>query len=203
MAGWCHVELPNFPDEDDGGEISVIDLFKNRFDDRLSESFQNYVIDDYVNNFCDYAKAVIDAKQHHEDLAFIQERSLFCNMRVFVKKMLDDKQCGDVQARLLLKKGDRFFQTINRQFNLVPIFIYLYDDVEHIFDRLKRRNRPGEEMVSMEYLQDLNQRYEKIFHGDHFPFSVVKIYLGDYLLENSTYREIDVKAIAAHIKSIL
>ena len=197
------MELPNFSEDDNGGELEHINLFENRFDDRLSEAFQNYVIDDYVSSFCSYAQSVIESKQSHEDFAFIQERSLFCNMRVFVKKMLDDEQCGEVQAKLLLKKGDLFFNMINKLFNIVPIFIYIHDDPEHIMDRVRRRNRPGEEMITMEYIKDLNERYEKIFNGDHFPHSVVKIYLGDYLVENSDYREINVKAIAEHIKSIL
>ena len=92
---------------------------------------------------------------------------------------------------------------INKLFNIVPIFIYIYDDAAHILERVRRRNRAGEEMITMEYIEDLNERYEKIFNGDHFPYSVVKIYLGDYLIENSEYREINVKAIAEHIKSIL
>ena len=98
------MELPNFSEDDNGGELEHINLFENRFDDRLSEAFQNYVIDDYVSSFCSYAQSVIESKQSHEDFAFIQERSLFCNMRIFVRKMLDDGQCGEIQARLLLKK---------------------------------------------------------------------------------------------------
>ena len=189
--------MPNF----NGGHFAQINLFERRFEEKFGEIFQNFIIDDHVVNFSEFASELINSHQD-EDVTFALERSLFCNMRIFVRSMLDDKKIDDLGAGLLLQKGDRFFSMINNIFNICPIFVHLHDEPEHIYERLQRRNREGEEIVGFEYICELEKRYETMFQ-DNFPFPIVKLNLADYVIKDSHPRQIDIDAIATVIKSFL
>ena len=139
--------------------------------------------------FSEFATELFDS-HHQEDLIFAVARSLFCNMRIFVKSMLDEKRIDDLNAGILLQKGDRFFHMLNKVFKLSPIFIHLTDEPQHIYERVQRRNRLGEEIVSFDYIAELNNRYEKLF-DENFPFPVVKLNSADYVIKDSPTREID------------
>ena len=155
-----------------------------------------------MTSFCENTQRLLSSDPK-TDFTFAIERSLYSNMRIFVRAMKDENKISELDSLLLLQKGDRFFDLTRRMFSIVPVFIHLNDDPYFIYQRLRERERPSEESLNLNYILDLQRRYEELFRDPNFPFPVVEVQLGDYVIEGSENREIDVNKIVNVIKDVL
>ena len=162
------------PLRDASGRVFNQNLFDLRFNTDTAYLFQQYVCDTHFTEFLrEMNKADTNSLK-----AVIVERSLYTNVRIFGEALKDEGKITHLEYLTLIKKGTDFFVQMCRTFNLHPIFIHLFDNVPATLERLKKRNREGEEVCGEELLTDLRQRYFDLFLPPipkSFPFGVVHI----------------------------
>ena len=184
VDAWANCRL-----EDARGNVTFHNLFAQRFIPKRAVTFQNYVSDDAMSLF--FAKmGAIDKKKVK---IIIMERSLYTNPRIFAQQLLDQGKIDQLEFLLLMKKGDDFFNIMVDNFDLQPVFIHLYDNVSASLDRLRKRNRRGEEICGENLLRDLDFRYKSMFANEKFPFRTLNINLEEYRSVVKSEREQPVK----------
>ena len=87
---------------------------------------------------------------------FISERSVYTDRHVFAKMLFDDKKIESVNYEIYLKWFDEFVKDL-------PIkgIIYLKTTPTMCFERIKKRNRKGEENISIEYINKCHVYHEE------------------------------------------
>jgi len=78
----------------------------------------------------------------------ITERCTYTDRKVFAKMLHDDELINDIDMKIYLMWFDEFMKDI-------PIngFIYVRTKPSKCFERVKKRNRKGEEEIPLEYLE--------------------------------------------------
>ena len=113
------------------------------------------------------------------NLPVVSERSLLSNVATFISKLEDDREIGSLDFCLLREKSTHLFDLLCEQFALKPFFIYLKDTPERALKRIKNRGREGEEEISLEFLSDLQRRYDEFYSSfDKYPTAIID--LGEY-----------------------
>jgi deoxyadenosine/deoxycytidine kinase len=84
------------------------------------------------------------------------ERSPLSCQRVFGELLFEDKQMTQLEWNLT--------EEFNNDFGWTPdIVIYLKCSPKVCYERIHKRNRYSEETISLEYLERLNAKYEKLY----------------------------------------
>ena len=130
---------------------------------------QHYIIDESYARAKTLLQTAVDTRK---PLLVIAERSLLSNVPVFIEKLSDDARIKPVDFALLKEKSIQLHNFLLTDFRLKPLYVFLHDNAENLMTRLKRRNRKGEEGVTEQYLDDLNQRYFKFYDSLAFPCRV-------------------------------
>lgn len=114
---------------------------------KWSFSFESYVL-----------LTMMQQHQHPTNRAVrLMERSLFSAKYIFVEKMHRDGNIPDASAAVL----DEMFKFLNEQKPpQVDLIVYLRATPEVVHERMVKRNRDGENSVSLNYLQDLHEMHE-------------------------------------------
>lgn len=93
----------------------------------------------------------------HSDDVIIQDRTIFEGVYIFVA---NNKAMGNL--------ADRDYETYMELFRLMmslvkapDLLIYLKSSVPHLVSRIQKRGREYEKSIEIEYLEGLNERYEK------------------------------------------
>jgi deoxyadenosine/deoxycytidine kinase len=98
-------------------------------------------------------------KQAIKKANLIMERSVFSGHYCFAKNDFENGYLDEIEWEVYLKWVDFFlFQNCKPPSG----FIYLRADPEVCFERMKVRNRKGEETVSLEYLKQIHKQHEKL-----------------------------------------
>lgn len=85
------------------------------------------------------------------------ERSIYTDRNVFANACREDGLLGDIEW----SDYNSWFDWITDAFKVQPHgFIYLRCSPEMSYERVKKRNRSGEETLSLEYLRTLHQKHE-------------------------------------------
>lgn len=98
-------------------------------------------------------KNIINDKNEKYDIIFI-ERSIFTDKNVFAKMLYDDKKINQIEYSIYNLWFDEFLKDIPN-----INFIYLKTDYNIAFNRVLKRNRPGEN-ISLDYLNKCNLYHE-------------------------------------------
>lgn len=86
----------------------------------------------------------------------IFERSPLSCQRVFGQILYEDNFMNELEWKLTNEYND--------DYGWYPdVVIYLRCDPSTSFERVKQRNRPGEEGITYEYLERLHDKYEKLY----------------------------------------
>ena len=93
----------------------------------------------------------------HSDNVIIQDRTIFEGVYIFVA---NNKAMGNL--------SDRDYETYMDLFRLMmslvkapDLLIYLRSSVPHLVSQIQKRGRDYEKSIEIEYLEGLNERYEK------------------------------------------
>lgn len=86
---------------------------------------------------------------------FIMERSLQTDTEIFEKMLYDDKKLNTYEHQIYLKWVSCFSNTLNANKT-----IYIRVDPEISYQRIKERNRNGEDTISLEYLKKCHDYHE-------------------------------------------
>lgn len=103
-----------------------------------------------------------EAIRNHPDAIIIVERSVFTDKHVFASMLYRDGKMNEIEFQVYLKWFDHFIQ------ELPPIsLVYVHTDPDVCVNRVKKRNRKGEEGISLEYLTSCHTYHEKMIHEMH------------------------------------
>ena len=99
------------------------------------------------------------------DEVIIQDRTIFEGVYVFVANNYD-------QGNLSKREFDTYMDLYNAVIESVKypdLMIYLRSSIPHLVAQIQKRGRDYEQSISLDYLQGLNERYEKFiseYKGD-------------------------------------
>jgi deoxyadenosine/deoxycytidine kinase len=93
----------------------------------------------------------------NQDQALI-ERSIFTDRNIFAKTCREDGLIGDIEWHDYVS----WFDWLTQEFKVEPQgFIYLRCEPEVSLERIKKRNRSGEETISLDYLKKLHEKHDE------------------------------------------
>jgi len=101
-------------------------------------AFQLQVLTSYIGARADY-----------------MERSSMSALRIFAEMLLEDKFITPIDFTILEKICTRITES--------KTHIYLRLDAEKCSERIKKRNRKGEETIDLQYLRKLEEKHDKVF----------------------------------------
>ena len=107
----------------------------------------------YISRISQLKKKI--SKYNHKSYLIITERCVETDKNVFAKMLFDEKKIDPINHQIYLKWFDEFVQDIK-----INGHIYLKTEPEISYNRIKKRNRKGEN-ISIEYLQKCNN-----YHND-------------------------------------
>jgi deoxyadenosine/deoxycytidine kinase len=115
-----------------------------------------YALSFQIMAYMTFHQRLVDAiKDADEDTVIICERSMESSRNIFAKMLHEQGVIDDVNYQIL----EMFYEKME----LIPVdvIVYLDTDVRTSSERIKQRNRKGEENISPEYLEKCNDYYEK------------------------------------------
>lgn len=87
----------------------------------------------------------------------IMERSMFTDRNVFAKTCYENAKMTDIEWA----DYTSWFDWLTKSFNVNPSgYIYLRAEPDVSYDRVKIRNRGGEESIPLEYLKSLHDKHD-------------------------------------------
>ena len=120
--------------------------------ERWSYNLETYFLTQRFQDVLEIAKS---------DEVIIQDRTIFEGVYIFVA---NNKAMGNL--------SDRDFDTYMQLFNLMmsmvkkpDLLIYLKSSVPHLVSQIQKRGREYEKSISIEYLNNLNERYDEWIAG--------------------------------------
>ena len=137
--------------------------------ERWSYNLETYFLAQRFQDLLEIAKS---------DDVIIQDRTILEGVHIFVA---NNKAMGNL--------SDRDFDTYMHLFNLMmsmvkepDLLIYLKSSVPHLVSQIQKRGREYEKSISIEYLNNLNERYNEWI--DKYPGKVLVIEADDMDFEN-------------------
>ncbi len=137
--------------------------------ERWSYNLETYFLAQRFQDLLEIAKS---------DDVIIQDRTIMEGVHIFVA---NNKAMGNL--------SDRDFDTYMQLFNLMmsmvrepDLLIYLKSSVPHLVSQIQKRGRDYEKSISIEYLNNLNERYDEWI--GNYPGKVLIIEADDLDFEN-------------------
>tara|TARA_B100000941_G_scaffold71042_1_gene48214 strand:+ start:58 stop:708 length:651 start_codon:yes stop_codon:yes gene_type:complete len=131
--------------KDDNGK-TILDLFYGD-NTRWAYTFQNLA---YITR----VKQILAIKDKYEYI--VMERSIFTDRNVFAKIMEQDGHINKIEKGLY----DQWFEFLKKDVK-VDGYIYIKADPKTSLERIRKRNRQGEENITLEYLEKLHKAHNE------------------------------------------
>ena len=97
----------------------------------------------------------------HSDRDIIQDRTIYEGVYVFME---NNRDMGNLSER----DYETYMELFEQMMSVVKfpdLMIYLHASVPHLVSNIQKRGRDYEQSIQLEYLQNLNKRYDEfIFH---------------------------------------
>lgn len=100
-------------------------------------------------------KDLVNLSRSNETI--IQDRTIFEGVHVFVANNYDQ---GNLSKRDFESYMD-LFNVVMESIKYPDLLIYLKSSIPHLVSQIQKRGRDYEQSISLDYLQGLNDRYEK------------------------------------------
>lgn len=101
-----------------------------------------------------------DENQQEDDILLLTERSPEADKHVFASMLLPDGSLEQQVYHYVFSVFQTLFPRMQPDHT-----VFLQSDVKTCATRIHQRNRPGEENIDQEYLQTLDDNYQKMFTG--------------------------------------
>ncbi len=134
--------------DNDGNDIFT--LYYNNTE-KYSYLFQNFVLNSFIENFIEY-----NSKYKNSILIF--ERSLHCIKNVFLEALYLEKKITKLEYNIFNKTFELLTKLLD---NYNIRIIYLQTNPSICMERIKKRNRSGENNITLDYLEKLHLCHEK------------------------------------------
>lgn len=152
---------------------SIIEKF---YEDQEKYSF-SFQMMAFISRFSLLRKAI----QENPNAIIITERCLYTDKFVFAKMLFDMKKIEDINYQIYCKWFEEFSQEIP-----LSKIIYIKTNPITCFSRIQQRNRKGESVIPLEYLEQCGEYHEKMI--ETLQSSVDIIYL-DGNVNKTTYED--------------
>jgi len=116
---------------------------------------EKYALPFQIMAYITFHQRLVDAmKDADENTVIICERSMESSCAIFAKMLRESGIIDEVNFQILLM----FYEKME----LIPVdaIIYLDTDVKTNIERIKKRARPGEENITLEYLENCRKKHE-------------------------------------------
>jgi len=97
-----------------------------------------------------------DTIKKYPNTIIISERSLFTDKYVFAKMLYDNNKINEISYQIYLKWFDEFIKDLPKH-----EFIYIKTSAEKCEERIKKRNRSGEN-IALDYLYNCNSYHDRM-----------------------------------------
>ena len=131
--------------KDENGK-TILDLFYEN-NTRWAYTFQNLA---YITRI----QQILAVKDKYD--VIITERSIFTDRNVFAKILEQDGHINKIEKSLY----DQWFELLKKDVK-VDGYIYIKADPKVSHERIRKRNRQGEENIPIEYLEKLHQAHNE------------------------------------------
>lgn len=142
----------------DWNDTNLLQLFYEQ-QQRWSYTFESFVQLSRLKNHYSSVKPKTDEK------LVLMERSLWSSYNVFAKNSYEEQRISQLEYNLLSYNFKLFTSImLNRKENHQELpfnVIYLKTDPVVCYERVKKRNRNGETMISLDYLTKIHIKYEE------------------------------------------
>jgi thymidylate kinase len=95
--------------------------------------------------------------KNNPEAIILTERSLYTDKHVFAKMLYDSGKIEDVNYQIYLK----WFETFASDFPIDGI-VYIRSNPEICKERIQKRSRTGEDVISLDYLSSCNMYHDKM-----------------------------------------
>lgn len=111
----------------------------------------------YISRISTLQKAI----EENPDSILIVERSVYTDKYVFAKMLYDNQQINEIEYQIYLKWYDFFLRKLPSIYT-----IYLRTNPIICLERIKTRNREGEDNISISYLEDCHKYHEEWIYSN-------------------------------------
>jgi deoxyadenosine/deoxycytidine kinase len=115
-------------------------------------SFQVMAITSRISVFREIINANLD-----KDIIIITERSLYTDKHIFAKMLYDQGKMSEVEYQIYLSLFNEFVDEFD-----VENVVYIKTEPAKCYERIHKRAREGEELISLSYLEECH-KYHEIF----------------------------------------
>lgn len=112
-------------------------------------------------------RKLIETFKENPTAIVITERSLYSDRLIFAKMLYDSGKINDISYTIYLKWFDYFINQINYPNQLLHHMIYINTDPQICYERIKLRNRDGENLIPLEYLQSCDKYHAEMINPNN------------------------------------
>ncbi|MFH1064782.1 MAG: deoxynucleoside kinase [Candidatus Woesearchaeota archaeon] len=127
----------------------------------------------------------------------IEDRTIFEDRKVFGAANYELGNMHELEYYVY----DKTYNEICKNFHPPTLMVYLkVEDVNVLRNRIKQRGREEEKTISLEYLQKLNDNYDKLF--DEYPHAKLAVNAETDMFEHPSYHTTVICEVAQKMKKI-
>lgn len=142
---------------------------------------QNFIIDEAFMRSKRILSKQMNSLGKGKPNLIISERSLLSNMHTFIAQEFDSEELSPLDFNLLNLKSQNFYEILLKDFKLKPYSVLLDDSVTNLLNRIKARNRQGEETLDKKHLSNLSVKYRNYYLEDKVSHPSMIISLKDHM----------------------
>jgi deoxyadenosine/deoxycytidine kinase len=103
---------------------------------------------------------------------YFVERSVYTDRNIFAQTCREDGFIGDIEWDDYVS----WFDWLTSEFKISPMgFVYLRCEPEVSFERIKKRNRSGEENITLDYLKKLHAKHDEWLMNEKSPVLIIDV----------------------------
>lgn len=137
----------------DNDDVSIFEMFYNN-KKRYAFTFQIMALQTRFENLV----RICEEKKNDDNVVVVCERSIFTDYNVFAKTTNKEGDMSDVELQIYKKCHEFMTKLCNIS---IDKYIYLKASPEVCMERIKKRDREGEENITIDYLRLLDECHDK------------------------------------------
>ena len=119
---------------------------------------KKYAFGFQMNAFISRVKDIVDYKNKYPNKIIFVERSVYTDKNVFCHMNYLNGNISEMEYMIY----NQWFDFYSEHFNLRPDgYVYLKTDYKNCLDRIKKRDRNGEDSIPIEYLKSLEEFHDE------------------------------------------
>jgi len=133
--------------------VTILEKFYEN-PDKYAFSFQMMA---YISRLSLFKKAI----KENPDTIIVTERSLYTDKNIFAKMLYDDNKIDSYSYQIYNMWFEEFIRDLPEH-----KYLYLESSPTVISNRIKKRNRTGEEKISIDYLISCHEYHQEMFYNE-------------------------------------